>query len=116
MVETARAAPHLTGKETMTKLENQQILEELKQLRKDVKRLNESYNRTSNAERSVTESENRYRRLIRYLTDYIYTVQVKDGEAVETYHGPGCVAVTGYQSEEYDADPDLWFSMVHNAD
>ncbi|MEL6822572.1 MAG: ATP-binding protein, partial [Calditrichota bacterium] len=100
----------------MTKLENQQILEELKQLRKDVKRLNESYNRTSNAERSVTESENRYRRLIRYLTDYIYTVQVKDGEAVETYHGPGCVAVTGYQSEEFDADPDLWFSMVHKAD
>ncbi|MGH1366176.1 MAG: sensor histidine kinase [Calditrichia bacterium] len=100
----------------MSKTEDKQVLEELKLLREQVGKLTDAYNRTRNAERSVTESDNRYRRLIRYLTDYIYTVQVKDNIALETYHGPGCVAVTGYQSEEFDADPDLWFSMVHKDD
>jgi PAS domain S-box-containing protein len=60
--------------------------------------------------------ENRYEKLINYLTDYIYTVTIKDGIAVDTYHGPGCVSVTGYTSEDYKKDPELWYRMVHNLD
>ncbi len=60
--------------------------------------------------------ENRYERLINYLTDYIYTVTIEDGAAVDTYHGPGCVSVTGYTSEDYKKDPELWYRMVHNLD
>ncbi len=30
----------------------------------------------------------RYQNLINYLTDYIYTVKIEDGEVVETLHGP----------------------------
>lgn len=60
--------------------------------------------------------EDRYERLIKYLTDYIYTVTIRDGVAAETYHGPGCVAVTGYTSEDYKADPDLWSKMVPRVD
>jgi two-component system, NtrC family, sensor kinase len=60
--------------------------------------------------------EERYATLIDYLTDYIYTVKVRNGVAVETYHGPGCVNVTGYTSEDYNADPDLWSRMVPRAD
>ena len=59
---------------------------------------------------------NRYRSLINYLTDYIYTVVIKDGVASETLHGPGCVSVTGYTSEDYKKDPELWYRMVHDKD
>jgi len=62
------------------------------------------------------ELEERYARLIKYLTDYIYTVNIRDGAAVETYHGPGCVSITGYTSEDYRANPDLWYRMVPRAD
>jgi PAS domain S-box-containing protein len=62
------------------------------------------------------ELEERYAKLIDYLTDYIYTVSIQDGVAVETYHGPGCVAITGYTSDDYRADPDLWYSMVPRGD
>ncbi|MFA3783266.1 ATP-binding protein [Melioribacteraceae bacterium 4301-Me] len=65
---------------------------------------------------TIDSDEQRYYRLLNYLTDYIYTVKVKDGKAVETYHGPGCVAVTGYTSEDYKKDPELWYRMVHKDD
>lgn len=62
------------------------------------------------------ELQNRYEKLINYLTDYIYTVTIKDGIAVDTIHGPGCLAVTGYTSEDYKNDPELWYRMVHDKD
>ena len=62
------------------------------------------------------ELEARYARLIIYLTDYIYTVNIREGVAVETYHGPGCVSITGYTSEDYRANPDLWYRMVPRGD
>ena len=62
------------------------------------------------------ELEQRLEKLINYLTDYIYTVTIKDGIAVSTFHGPGCVSVTGYTSEDYKKDPDLWYRMVHSKD
>ena len=58
----------------------------------------------------------RYQNLISFLTDYIYTVKIKDGAAVETIHGPGCISVTGYTSENYQKDPELWYRMVHDKD
>ena len=35
---------------------------------------------------------------------------------METVHGPGCLGVTGYSPEEFHADPELWFRMVHPGD
>ncbi len=63
-----------------------------------------------------TATERRYQRLVRYLTDYIYTVVIRDGNVVATYHGPGCFVVTGYSSEEYANDPELWYRMVYEED
>ncbi|WKZ69431.1 MAG: PAS domain-containing sensor histidine kinase [Melioribacteraceae bacterium] len=60
--------------------------------------------------------EKRYERLINFLTDYIYTVKIDDGKVVDTFHGPGCVNVTGYNSEDYKSDPELWYRMVHEKD
>ncbi|MDO8446358.1 MAG: ATP-binding protein [Deltaproteobacteria bacterium] len=65
---------------------------------------------------SLRMSEERYRRLVESVTDYIYTVKVENGFPVSTLHGPGCVAVTGYTSEKYEADPNLWYRMVYEED
>jgi PAS domain S-box-containing protein len=68
------------------------------------------------AEAAVRNSEERYRELLASITDYIYTVRLSEGVVVETSHGPGCLAVTGYQPEQYATDPDLWHRMVHPDD
>lgn len=60
--------------------------------------------------------ERRYEKLVNYLTDYIYTVIIQDGAAVETIHGPGCVSVTGYTPLDFKREPELWYRMVHHKD
>jgi len=68
------------------------------------------------AEIALRESEQRYKRLLSSTTDYIFAVTVRNGRPSLTQHGPGCEAVTGYTSAEYEADPYLWFRMVHEED
>jgi len=68
------------------------------------------------AELALRESEQRYRRLLATVTDYVYTVEVADGRPVATQHGPGCEAVTGYRPEDFAADPFLWLNMVPDED
>jgi len=67
-------------------------------------------------ERALLESEAHYRHLLESITDYTYSVSLQDGRAVRSVHGPGCVAVTGYSPSDYDAQGDLWYRMVHEAD
>ena len=67
-------------------------------------------------ENLLRESEERYRRITDGLTDYIYTVAVKDGKAVETTHGPACRAVTGYTPRDYEDEPSLWSQMIVKED
>jgi PAS domain S-box-containing protein len=47
---------------------------------------------------------------------YIYHVAIEEGRVAKTEHGPGCLAVTGFSSEELRADPLLWIAMVPEAD
>lgn len=61
-------------------------------------------------------SQGQYRRLIQSMTDYVFTVWVDKGRALETVHGPSCVTVTGYTADEYRNDPYLWISMVYEDD
>ena len=67
-------------------------------------------------EKKLWESEERYRRITRATTDYIYTVHVQDGHATDTVHGPTCVAVTGYTVKDCRANPYLWIHMVPEED
>ena len=67
-------------------------------------------------EKKLWESEERYRRITRATTDYIYTVHVQDGHATDTVHGPTCVAVTGYTVKDFRANPYLWIHMVPEED
>ena len=64
----------------------------------------------------MINAEQRYEKLVNYLTDYIYTVTINNGVAVDTYHGPGCVSITGYTPEDYQRDPELWYRMIHSKD
>ncbi len=68
------------------------------------------------SEQALQESEERYRRLLASVTDYIYTVTVRDGRSASTTHGPGCEAVTGYRPAEFDANRSLWYWMIHPED
>jgi PAS domain S-box-containing protein len=68
------------------------------------------------AEKACRESEERYRHLLEAITDYVFTVRVQDGHAVETLHGPGCEAVTGYPARDFSRDPGLWLRMVVEED
>jgi PAS domain S-box-containing protein len=64
------------------------------------------------AEDALRESEKRYRRITEGLTDYLYTVRVDKGSAIETIQSEACFAVTGYSAEEFANDPFLWYKMV----
>ncbi|GEM_PF-987852 len=61
---------------------------------------------------ALQESEERYRRISDASNDYIYTVIIKDGRVLETRHGAGCEAVTGYTEVEFRQNPRLWIEMV----
>ncbi|MGZ4960103.1 MAG: PAS domain S-box protein [Methylomonas sp.] len=65
-----------------------------------------------NSELALRESEARYKRITEGLTDYLYTVRIENGRAVETRQSAACVNVTGYRAEEFSADPYLWIQMV----
>ena len=61
---------------------------------------------------NLSENEARYQRLLGSVTDYIYRVEMTNGQPAATTHGPGCMAVTGYQPQDYEADPYLWYRMI----
>jgi PAS domain S-box-containing protein len=67
-------------------------------------------------EKALQENELRYRRLVEAITDYIYTVKVENGRATSTTHAPNCLSVTGYTTDEFQADQDLWLKMVYTDD
>jgi PAS domain S-box-containing protein len=68
------------------------------------------------AEQALQESEKHFRFLLESITDYTYRVELTDGRPTRTRHAPGCVQVTGYAPEEFEADSGLWFRMVHADD
>lgn len=75
--------------------------------------LNESLDRqVRERTAALRESEERYKRITEGLTDYLYTVRIENGRAVETRQSPASVVVTGYTPEEFAADPFLWIQMV----
>jgi PAS domain S-box-containing protein len=64
----------------------------------------------------LLNSMERYQRITEAITDYLYTVTVKNGKPVETRHSEACISVTGYSSREFADDPYLWIRMVPDED
>ncbi|MEI6631135.1 MAG: diguanylate cyclase, partial [bacterium] len=69
-----------------------------------------------NWEYALRESEERYKRIVDTVTDYIFTVYLEAGKPIKTVYGPTCLAVTGYSPQELTADAYLWINMVHKDD
>jgi PAS domain S-box-containing protein len=67
-------------------------------------------------EKALQESQERYKNLVGAITAYTYSVEVREGRAISTKHSMGCAPVTGYNPEDYKADPYLWYSMIHPDD
>jgi PAS domain S-box-containing protein len=67
-------------------------------------------------QRALRDSEQRFKRLLGSVTDYIYTVKVDHGRPVSTTHGLGCIRVTGYTPEDFERDSHLWHHMVREED
>jgi len=67
-------------------------------------------------EQALRESEQRYKRLLAATTDYIYSVNLSNGHAGVTSHGPGCESVTGYTQREFSEDPYLWYRVIYEGD
>ena len=86
------------------------VEEELSRLTRDLER------HVRERTEQVQQSEQLYRLLLASVTDYHYTVEVRDGQAVETTHTPSCLAVTGYTIEEFRQHPHLWLTMVPDED
>ena len=97
--------------EYRTRLE-QMVGERTRDLQIINRRLEEENARRRASEDALKESEQRYRHLLDTVTDYVYTVELREGRPVATHHGPGCLAVTGFAPEEYQHNPFLWFEMV----
>jgi PAS domain S-box-containing protein len=68
------------------------------------------------AEKALKESEERFRKLVESVTDYIYTVRIENNQVTQTMHGPGCLGVTGYSQFEFANNPYLWFNIIYPND
>ena len=108
---TQRMEANLLLKEKNEEIEAQN--EEYEQLNEELQQTNEEL---FLAKEKTEESEERYKRIINGITDYLYTVQVKDGKAIETHHSEACIAVTGYSTSELKSDPYLWINMIVGED
>lgn len=64
----------------------------------------------------IKESEERYQRLLESVTNYVYTIIVRNGVPTEIIHRQGCERITGYSLDEFNADPGLWYRIVHEDD
>ncbi len=68
------------------------------------------------AEKTIQESEARYRQIASAITDYIFTVFIEEGRPVRTNYNSACLAVTGYSADEFRANPVLWITIVIEED
>ncbi|WP_242492650.1 PAS domain S-box protein [Methanolobus psychrotolerans] len=68
-----------------------------------------------NAERKLSESEERFRRLAENANDLIYRYEFAPKRGF-TYVSPAATKITGYSPQEHYEDPDLGFKLVHPDD
>ena len=94
----------------------EQLINELKALRQRIADFESLEAQRKQTEQALTESEERYKRLISAVTAYTYSVEVRDGYAISTRHSIGCLPITGYHPEDYESNPYLWHRMIYPDD
>lgn len=93
-----------------------QLIDELNAMRQQLDRLEKSEAGLKSIEEALRKSENQYKKMIDAVTAYTYTVEVREGRAISTWHSIGCIPITGYKPEDYESNPYLWHSMIHPDD
>ncbi|MES2151516.1 MAG: response regulator [Pseudomonadota bacterium] len=63
----------------------------------------------------LAESRERYRRLLAAVTQQLFSVQRVGNRFESREHGAGCEAVTGYPPAAFHANPELWLTLVDEA-
>jgi diguanylate cyclase (GGDEF)-like protein/PAS domain S-box-containing protein len=94
----------------------EQLLNELSELRQRIVDLEILAGHHKQAEQAALRREECYKRLLDAVAAYTYSVEVRDGHAVATRHGMGCSSITGYAPGDYESDPYLWHKMVYPED
>ncbi len=77
---------------------------------------NELEARVKERNAELSKSQGYIQTILSTITDYIYTVYVKDGKPVKTVYGSSCMVVTGYSTQELTEQPLLWMGMVPESD
>ncbi|GAB1483766.1 hypothetical protein MASR2M78_25820 [Treponema sp.] len=67
-------------------------------------------------EEAIAKSEHKFKTVIENIDEYVYSVDYENEHPVSHYHSPQCIKITGYRPEDFDVDPYLWISMVHEED
>lgn len=91
----------------------EELLYDVAYLRVLVADLENRHRQTEDLLQVVTEQ---YKQITAAVSDYIFSVHIIDGAPVETVHGLGCFAITGYSPEEFSSNSYLWINMVHEED
>jgi PAS domain S-box-containing protein len=78
-------------------------------------RLRQAEIERNEARAQLAESEGRLSRLVNNLTDVVYRVRLKPDFAFE-YVSPAATVLTGYLPEEFYADPEIGWKLVHPDD
>ena len=74
---------------------NQELIDENALLKQRIQELEQSESERNQVEEALQKSEDRYRQISEELSDYLYTVRIRDGQVLETKHSLACAVVTG---------------------
>ena len=97
--------PQFEEETVFYRLYNEALIRKLEDKMLDLDQLN----------RTLAESEERFRRMAENAPDLIYRYELIPQKCF-TYISPASVAVTGYTPEDHYNNPDLWFKLAHPDD
>lgn len=92
-----------------------QLVEELAKLRQRAAELEASRSELEQVKARLRQIESRFQRLTEHGHALIYAYRLKPTPGFE-YISPSATALTGYTPEEYYADPNLGYKLVHPDD
>ncbi len=90
------------------------LINELPESRKQKAELKNSQH--NHAENRPGTGDSRYKTLVDAVTDCIYTAEIVNRRPGKITDISNCTSATGYKREEYLANPDLLYEMVHEED
>jgi PAS domain S-box-containing protein len=60
----------------------------------------------------LLQSKKHFQNLLESIISYVYTVTIENGQQVKKVHNAACESVSGFSLEEFESDPDLWYTIT----